>query len=531
MDASGKLIPSILEAWHQASAVRQVYWLWQILQLWKPLAEQGVVYSLFVAENLRVEGWRVRLRQLYTDVLGDNGNGVSAEAAMYSRGVEAPGTALFQSSEKLSLQPLGVVWASWFREAQAPVNNQLQEIYQQMQAEDASLSAIARSLNQLLLLQAAQLPLHLRVAGATEPGPMHQHNEDTCYPTASDLPADLSEPIDPLITHLSIVCDGIGGHEGGEVASHLAVVSLKLQVKAILSEVAADHQIITPDIVEEQLAAIIRVANNLIAARNDQQGRESRRRMATTLMMALQLPQQVETPNSTGNSHELYIANVGDSRAYWITPHYCQQLAVDDDVATREVRMGRSLYRQALELPEASALTQAMGTRDSEFLRPNIQRLILEEDGLLLLCSDGLSDNNLVEQSWIDYAEPILTGQMSVESGVESLIELANQKNGHDNTSAVLTYCRVSPEHAVLLNLGEIGSTNIVHTPSMSSELSTASLPLLDAEPVAAEETKPAAPNRLWLKGLVRALGLLALLIGGGAVGLTAWSVLNPDGF
>ncbi|MHC5830810.1 MAG: PP2C family protein-serine/threonine phosphatase, partial [Nostoc sp.] len=109
----------------------------------------------------------------------------------------------------------------------------------------------------------------------------------------------------------------------------------------------------------------------------------------------------------SNNTHELYLANVGDSRAYWITRNYCQLLTVDDNVATREVRLAQSLYRKALLRADASALTQALGTKDAESLRLKVQRLIVEEDGILLLCSDGLSDNNWVEQSWQNYAIPV----------------------------------------------------------------------------------------------------------------------------
>jgi protein phosphatase len=246
-----------------------------------------------------------------------------------------------------------------------------------------------------------------------------------------------------------------------------------LQVRALLAEVAEQTEIVQPDLLKEQLAASIRVVNNLISSRNDEQGRESRRRMGTTLVMALQLPQKVSPNPQTllDNAHELYIANVGDSRAYWITPHSCQQLTVDDDVASREVRLGRSFYREALQRPDSGALTQALGTRDAEFLRPNVQRFIVEEDGLLLLCSDGLSDNNWVEQSWADFVEPIMQSKIPLEAAVQSWIELANQKNGHDNTSVVITYCRVSPEYPVLLNLGEIGSKALIPKVNLQPEI------------------------------------------------------------
>ncbi len=522
VDATGKLMPSIVEAWEQASAVRQLYWLWQILELWKPLAEEGVVSSLLLAENLRVEGWRVRLLQLYPDVV-----------ELIENSTEPGLEQLREFTGTHSLQQLGNSWASWFGEAQSQVSGQLQELYQQLLAEDGDYSALARSLNQLLLEQAALNPLRWQVGGATDSGPRQERNEDYCFPTADELPdVELEKQSNPSRPQLMIVCDGIGGHEGGEVASQLAVQTLKLQLQARLTEVAEDAEILTPDVVAEQLAAIIRVANNLITTRNDEQNREARQRMGTTLVMALQLPQQLIGTNGIGNSHELYIAHIGDSRAYWITPQYCQQLTVDDVVATREVRMGRSLYRQALQRQDAGSLTQAIGTRDALQLRPTVQRFILEEDGLLLLCSDGLSDRNLVEQSWADYAEPILKGEISLKSAVEYLIHLANQKNGHDNTSVVLGCCRVAPEYQMVHQLSEMPTTSITPQDSQSSEQTSALHVVLDAELVSMETPHPAPRSKFsWLAGLTTVMVSFTLLLVGGAFGLTAWWRLNPDSF
>ena len=527
VDANGKLLPSIVQAWQEASPVRQVYWLWQILELWQPMAEQGVVSSLLVADNLRVEGWRVRLREFYAD-------GVEDAIANPQNNSSTP--TFIPGAVKPTLEQLGSSWESWFKTPHKQLEEPLTAIYQQMQAKDASYSAIASSLNQLLLEQAALLPLSCLVASATDAGPGKQHNEDSYYPKNDDISAlkssngkTASHYNEQLISHLSIVCDGIGGHEGGEVASQLAVQSLKLQVQARLTEVVADPDIITPDIVSEQLAAVIRVANNLIAARNDEQGRESRRRMATTLVMALQLPQQVNTAKGVANSHELYIASLGDSRAYWITPQYCQQLTVDDDVATREVRSGKSIYRQALARPDAGALTQAMGIKDAEFLRPTVTRFIIEEDGLLLLCSDGVSDNRLVEQYLTDYAEPVLAGKISVESAVESLINLANQKNGHDNSSVVLSCCRVSPEEPIALK--KRATTSLSAPVMVSADFVESANVYMDAELVTPEEVKPTdiAQERKGKISYGAALGLLILLICVGAFGLTTWWLLNPQ--
>lgn len=557
IDGNGELSPSMMSMWTKASAVRQVYWLWQMLTLWTPLAEMGVASSLLLTDNLRVEGWRLRLRELYIDSTAA-GNSPASEAKDSNQAAASTGngmntanaweaqtasSTLIKPSMSASLQQLGACWASWCRKAAVAVASRLEEIATQLQTENPSLPEIAEQLNQLLIEQASRQPLRLQIAGATDSGPRHQHNEDSCYPTIADLPTDLSQPRDPLLPHLSIVCDGIGGHEGGEVASQLTVQSIKLQVRALLAEMAEDPDIMPPELVSQHLSAIIRVANNLIASRNDQQDRQSRRRMATTLTMALQLPQIVQLPDGQGNAHELYIVSVGDSRAYWITPEYCQLLTVDDDVATREVRMGRSLYRQALQRPDAKALTQAVGTRDAELLRPTVRRFILEEDGLLLLCSDGLSDNAAVtnpqaphdwlEELCADYPREIFSGKLSLESAVRSLIDRANQRNGHDNTSVVLTYCAVSPQYPAVLNLGESLLGNNAHTFNLDTELSGLHQEFEPHEPVTADETELAATSSSgeWVKTMVGVVGVLLVLFAAGAALFTAQWLINPDGF
>lgn len=529
IDERGNIYPTIVEAWEQATAVRQIYWLWQILQLWTPLSELGVSRSLLVVDNLRVQGWCVRLVELY----------------------ETP------ADEKLSLKNLGECWQFWVSSAKASVAKGLQNIAQQMCETEVELEAINIQLNNLLLASAAELPLVLKVAGSTDIGPVMAQNEDACYPNA------LSELDEPLLPHLSIVCDGIGGHQGGEVASKLAVQSVKLQIRALLTEVTEQAVLVSPELLQEQLEASLRVINNLICARNNEQKRQGRERMATTIVMGVQVPQRVQT--STGwqsnNTHELYLANVGDSRAYWITRNYCQLLTVDDDVVTREVRFAKSLYRQALLRPDASALTQALGTRDAESLRLKVQRFIVEEDGILLLCSDGLSDNNWVEQSWQDYAIPVLTGKLTVEDAVRNWINLANEKNGRDNTSVVLTYYRVSPEYLVPVTPAlpeEIIEAEIQEEPEEQEEVeepiifiessrSLQDLDLdldlgldldLDLDLDISQEPLPSPviprslirkPNRG--KRLVRLGVVLALLVGGTSLGLFAWWQINPQGF
>jgi protein phosphatase len=534
VNTKGKLYPTILEAWSQATPLRQVYWIWQLLELWTPLSELGVAASLLVADNLRVEGWRVRLQELYTDGDETVQRALAALTSGKAENTSVGSTTLIQAPVKATLAELGVSWTSWFRSAKTAVASRLEEIFQQLQAEKPSLEAIATALNQLLLEQAAQQPLRITVAGATDIGPQHKHNEDSCFPTATDLPSPDSPLSDPLVAHLTVVCDGIGGHDGGEVASQLAVQSIKLQIRGMLAELAEDPELMTPELVKDQLAAIIRVANNLIAARNDEQERESRRRMGTTLVMALQLPQIVNTPTGSGNAHELYIANVGDSRAYWLTPRYCQQLTIDDDVVTREVRMGRSLLSEALLREDAGALTQAVGTKDAELLRPTVQRFILEEDGLLLLCSDGLSDNDRVEEIWASFTPDVLRGKLTVEAAVQSLIDLANQHNGHDNTSVVLSEYGVSPQYPVVLNFGELPTGKLEpETKTLETEFAQVAQSQ-EAEEAAARAAQEPRDRTLMPRRLNTRLALMLVAMAvflSAVAGVVAWRTLDSQGY
>lgn len=457
IDRHGVPYPSLATAWETATPARRIYWLWQLFQLWRPLAQLGAIASLLQSENMRVEGWRVQLRELILD-----GEGPCTEGDAHPAGLTA----------------LAAQWLVWIGDEPGAIAQRLRTLCYEMQSlgqlspalaplTDGTTAALEPSvdwsrlapqlanlshkLNELLLEQASLLPLKLRIAGGTTTGPQRSHNEDACYPNAGE--SNLAEDI-ALKPHLAVICDGIGGHAGGEVASRLALRSLKLQLSALLTEVAEQADILPPEVVSQQLEAILRIANNMIAAQNDSQGRTARQRMATTVVLALQLPQRIHAEGSDRNTHELYLAHIGDSRAYWLTERYCQRLTCDHDVAHRETSLGYSLSRAAQLQPGSGALTQALGTRDADFISPTVQRFILDEDGILLLCSDGLSDNHQVETLWEETTQQLLQDKISLETAVRTWLEIANQNNGHDNSTVVMLDCRVAQPQPVLFPAG-----------------------------------------------------------------------------
>jgi protein phosphatase len=476
VDNQGKLLPSLVEAWGEATTLNRAYWLWQAIELWAPLAGTGVLASLAKLDNLRVDGWCLRLCESIDDrELGDE--------------------------QKLTLAKLGKLWQQALLPATSDNDPRWQNLFAKMQGKQISLREVAAELNKITIEQAARLPLGWEIAGGTDAGAQHQHNEDSYYPT----PLELAQ--DPTGGRIAIVCDGVAGHEGGEVASQLAIKLLKLQLQNLFKDLTNAKQLVTPDRICNAIAASIRVANNGIVAQNESQGREELRRMGTTLVMAVQVNQRIRSTHKgkAGNSHEIYIAHVGDSRAYWITRDRCRLLTLDDDIAHREVRQGRDVYTHSRTRADATALTQALGMKAGEQLQPTVQRLMAIEDGILLLCSDGLSDRQLVETSWQDYATNILDRQVSLTEAVQSWLALAHGHNGDDNISLVLMSIRVTPE------LAAPRSGEIVKVPSFNTYLdaNTDDEFSFDDEPVR---------NRLFR--FDRAINLFLLLVTG--IGLLA---------
>lgn len=392
------LLPSIASVWPKGSALRQFNWLWQIAQLWQPLGTEHVSSTLLIPDLIRVEGGLVRLLELHPD---------------------SPGT-------NPALADLGKLWQRWVPTAHPTAAPLLESICQQL--IQGTLQHIDQLVDQLdigLATVDQSQTRHITLATQTDQGPSRRRNEDACYPASGTVQTIVLGRDTPAINPLVIVCDGIGGHQGGDVASNLAITAVYQQLQAQPLDTLSSTALI------QQLEAAACAANDLISERNDDEQRHDRQRMGTTLVIGLV------------RQHELYITHVGDSRAYWITRWGCHQVTLDDDVASREVRMGYSFYREALQHPSSGSLVQALGMSTSSFLHPTVQRFILDDDSIFLLCSDGLSDNDRVEQYWDSVILSALEGNAELGAVRQRLVEIANTQNGHDNVTVGLIHCRL----------------------------------------------------------------------------------------
>ena len=384
-----QLIPRLEDLWQEASALQQLNWLWQIVKLWKPLTSRQVASTLLNRDLIRINGQIVQLLQLQ-----------------------------FDREDPPSLKDLGSLWLQWANKAHPQVKDVIENLANRMIA-----GAIERSVQAIAVLDRAishcqqDRQYFYRVYAQSDSGPSRSNNEDAAYPVSQEISSSSNA--------LAIVCDGVGGHESGEIASAETIEYLRSKISSLTLKEIGSGEILG------KLIKYINGANDNINERNDSEQRHERQRMGTTLVMAL------------ASAQEMYLAHIGDSRIYWITPNSCHQVTIDDDLASREVRLGYALYRDALQYPSAGALIQALGMRESAALHPNLQRYVIDGDCIFLLCSDGLSDFDRVEQQWKYSILPVLNGKRDLASSVADLIALANEKNGHDNVTVALVHCQV----------------------------------------------------------------------------------------
>ena len=404
-DSVPALLPELSSQWKHAPPLRQLSWLWQIAQLWEPFSQEQVAATLLDEALLRVDGSIVRLLSL-------------------TSGKDATGEA-----KQPTLIDLGLSWRSLAEKSNQAVRAFLERLCEQLERQQLSAEQLSERLSAAIAVCGQGQAVNYDLAVYTDQGPTRKRNEDACYPESGTAEAVSAEQTktDP---QLLIVCDGIGGHQGGDVASKLAIETIRTELAPLLDADA-------PDLSSTALALAIEeaicAANDEISAQNDQAKRQARDRMGTTLVLALI------------KGADVYIAHLGDSRAYRISQQNCQQVTLDDDVASRQVRLAGGLYREALTQPGSGSLIQALGMGPSHTLRPTVQRFVMDEDCVFLLCSDGLSDSDRVEQFWQSVLRPIaIESAPSVADVGQQLVDIANKYNGHDNVTVGLIGVRVA---------------------------------------------------------------------------------------
>jgi serine/threonine protein phosphatase PrpC len=237
----------------------------------------------------------------------------------------------------------------------------------------------------------------------TDKGIVRRQNQDVGYVNGTIAPD----------TVLAVVCDGMGGARSGQVASQLAVDTFVEKVTQLLQRYpAADAA--------DLLAAAEEEANKAVFSKSQMDARYYG--MGTTLVAALL------------RGVECCVLNVGDSRAYHVTPRRIRRITRDHSVVAELVARGDITEEESLHHPHRNLITRALGTEES--VRADTFYVTVAEGEYILLCSDGLS--NMLSDDEL-FAE--LKKDGSIEAHCDNLVKSALLRGAPDNITVVL--CRI----------------------------------------------------------------------------------------
>lgn len=239
----------------------------------------------------------------------------------------------------------------------------------------------------------------MKVCGLTDNGLLREHNEDSLF--VSDL-EDF-----PLF----IVADGMGGHNAGEIASSIAVETIK--AKFIENKKDLVHKRNINKTIEESVYE----ANKKIYFKA--LGSSQCSGMGTTLTMAYIF------------ENKIHIGHIGDSRAYYINDIGIEQITEDDSLVNELIKNGSITAEEAINHPQRNVITKALGT--SIDIDVNIQTIKYKAGDTLIICSDGLS--NMVQ---IDTILDIVQSKEDINSVCKRLVQIANENGGLDNITVIV---------------------------------------------------------------------------------------------
>ncbi len=258
-------------------------------------------------------------------------------------------------------------------------------------------------------------PIQLKLFGRTDVGQIREHNEDNFLiadltTRSRSLKKEDREPVVGTCGNLFAVCDGMGGAAAGEVASQMAV-------DLIYELMATGEAIATRDDLARNMVKAVEEAGLRIyeEARADR----TRRGMGTTSTVAALVDDR------------LFLAQVGDSRAYVLRGDQFVQVTRDQSLVNQLIEAGQLTEEEAETFEHNNIILQALGT--SETVQVDLTYVDLKAGDVLLMCSDGLSgmirDSELKEVLEA-VAEPI--------DACRELTERANAAGGHDNITVLV---------------------------------------------------------------------------------------------
>lgn len=243
-------------------------------------------------------------------------------------------------------------------------------------------------------------------SGATDIGRKRQSNQDSIclYPKR----------------HFFAVADGMGGHNGGDIASQMSVKLLPEYIEKNMGKMD----------VPKLLSSSIKHVNQSIYEKGVE--REELKGMGTTVSALI---------FDGGNVN---IANVGDSRAYLITRGKLYQMTRDHSLVQEKLNMGLYSREGAKKDPQKNVLIRTVGFEPE--VEVDIYHYKVARNDLFLLCSDGLhgkvSDQDIIHIVNSHIADPSQAEQKQLDAAVRELVDQANANGGQDNISVILALAK-----------------------------------------------------------------------------------------
>lgn len=239
----------------------------------------------------------------------------------------------------------------------------------------------------------------MRFFAKSDIGKARETNQDSFY---------ISQP--SQTTGLYIVADGMGGYNGGDIASSLAVTAAKDYIEENFIKV--EHN-------KEELQKLIKDAieyANMIVYEKAKENKQLEG-MGTTIEIVL------------AYNNRVYIGHIGDSRIYRIRKHFMRKLTVDDSYVQKLIKDGTITKEEAINHPKKNMLTKALGC--TSYVEPGISVKGFLKDDIIVITSDGLT--NMVSEEEI---YNITT--MNKENPADELVKKANDAGGIDNITVVI---------------------------------------------------------------------------------------------
>lgn len=254
---------------------------------------------------------------------------------------------------------------------------------------------------------------HFKFGVMTDVGKVRAHNEDNFY-VAEDM-------------GLFMVADGLGGQKAGEVASRMAIETMKRYMNNKENPLKGKyHKEFSQD--TNRILSGIRLANSEIykAGQRDLEHQG----MGTTISSVLI------------NRDVMTLAHVGDSRIYRIRGRHLEQLTKDHSIVEEQLKQGIITEEEAEKSNYKSIITRALGAKET--IRIDVDEEVLLDHDRILLCTDGLTD--MVKED--DIVRIVLNNEDDPQKACKELVDKANGVGGMDNITVILLYCE-KDEHKV----------------------------------------------------------------------------------